>query len=65
MIQGLSDNCDPPSESEDPEKYFTGRYQRLTLENVGHFPHREAPALVAEAVLDHFRRSTKIQTEKF
>jgi pimeloyl-ACP methyl ester carboxylesterase len=27
------------------------------LENVGHFPHREAPEPVAEAVLHHFRQS--------
>jgi pimeloyl-ACP methyl ester carboxylesterase len=55
MIQGLSDWCDPPEESEGLEKWFTGGYRRLTLENVGHFPHREAAEQVAKAVLDHFR----------
>jgi len=34
-------------------------YRRLVLENVGHFPHREAPGLVAEAVVHHFQQSLK------
>jgi hypothetical protein len=38
--QGWADNCDPPSESEGLEKYFTGRCLLITLEGVGHFPHR-------------------------
>ena len=54
MIQGLSDYCDAPQESEGLEAFFTGGYRRVVLENVGHFPHREAPGLVADAVLDHF-----------
>ncbi len=57
MIQGLSDNCDPPSESEGLEGFFTGGYRRVLLENVGHFPHREAPGLVADAALDHFHQN--------
>ena len=56
MIQGLADSCDPPSESEDQHAFFTGGYRRLLLEAVGHFPHREAPAAVAEATLDHLRQ---------
>ena len=51
MIQGASDYCDAPSESEDQGKYFTGRYRRMLLEGVGHFPHREAPGLVAPAII--------------
>lgn len=57
MIQGLSDYCDAPQESEGLEAFFTGGYRRVVLENVGHFPHREAPGLVADAVLDHFHES--------
>jgi pimeloyl-ACP methyl ester carboxylesterase len=53
MIQGASDYCDPPSESEGLESHFAGGYERLLLEAVGHFPHREAPAAVATAVLRH------------
>jgi pimeloyl-ACP methyl ester carboxylesterase len=56
MIQGMSDFCDAPSESEGQERYFPGGYQRTLLEGVGHFPHREAPEAVASAVLRHFGR---------
>jgi pimeloyl-ACP methyl ester carboxylesterase len=59
MIQGLADSCDPPSESEGLETFFTGGYRRLVLENVGHFPHREAPEPVAEAVMHHLQRNLK------
>jgi len=44
MIQGGSDCCDPPSLSEGLERHFSGRYERVLLDAVGHFPHREAPA---------------------
>ncbi len=53
MIQGLSDFCDAPAESEGLEAHFTGGYQRMLLQGVGHFPHREAPVEVATAILQH------------
>jgi pimeloyl-ACP methyl ester carboxylesterase len=53
MIQGESDFCDAPSESEGLEAYFTGRYQRVLLDGVGHFPHREAADVVATGILRH------------
>jgi pimeloyl-ACP methyl ester carboxylesterase len=52
MIQGASDSCDPPKESEGQERFFTGRYRRVLLEGVGHFPHREAPDNVSAAILE-------------
>jgi pimeloyl-ACP methyl ester carboxylesterase len=51
MIQGASDFCDPPSESEALERFFTAGYERIVVADVGHFPHREAPATVAEAIV--------------
>jgi pimeloyl-ACP methyl ester carboxylesterase len=53
MIQGASDSCDPPSESEGLETCFTAGYERVLLEGVGHFPHREAPNAVATALVRH------------
>ena len=53
MIQGASDYCDPPSLSEGLERHFIGGYERVLLDAVGHFPHREAPAAVATAILRH------------
>jgi pimeloyl-ACP methyl ester carboxylesterase len=49
MIQGASDFCDLPSGSEGQEKFFLKGYERLLLDGVGHFPHREAPSIVAGA----------------
>ncbi len=40
-----------PTAPADREHYFSGRYQRLVLESVGHFPQREAAAQVADAIL--------------
>jgi len=59
MIQGLEDYCDPPSESEGLEEFFTRGYRRVVVENIGHFPQREAPDLLAEIVLEHLQESTK------
>jgi pimeloyl-ACP methyl ester carboxylesterase len=55
MIQGVDDHCDPPRESEGLERHFVGGYDRVLLEGVGHFPHREAPAVVADAIVNHLR----------
>jgi pimeloyl-ACP methyl ester carboxylesterase len=52
MIQGAADRCDPPSESENQQRYFPGGHQRAVLDNVGHFPAREALLAVAEILLD-------------
>ena len=46
-------------ESEGLEAFFTDNYRRVVLENVGHFPHREAPGLVADAVIHPFQQSIK------
>jgi pimeloyl-ACP methyl ester carboxylesterase len=53
MIQGDDDRCDLPSASADQEAFFSDRYERLLLDRVGHFPHREAPKAVAEAIHRH------------
>jgi pimeloyl-ACP methyl ester carboxylesterase len=53
MIQGGSDLCTEPASSEGWERFFTGGYRRLVLAGVGHFPSREAPEAVTEAVLRH------------
>jgi pimeloyl-ACP methyl ester carboxylesterase len=55
MIQGAADACDPPSESEGQQHYFTGGYRRVVLEGVGHFPAREAPDAVSNLMIEHFR----------
>lgn len=59
MIQGASDFCDDPKESEGQERYFTAGYRRILLDGVGHFPHREAPTKVSTAVNQFFREYAK------
>jgi pimeloyl-ACP methyl ester carboxylesterase len=56
MIQGASDFCDLPSASAGQEKYFRNGYERILLEGVGHFPHREAPGAVADAAIRLLRK---------
>ena len=53
MIQGGADTCDEPASSAGLERHFLGRYQRVVLNGVGHFPAREAPALVTRALVTH------------
>jgi pimeloyl-ACP methyl ester carboxylesterase len=53
MVQGGMDACDEPSTSEGFDEYFTGGYRRIVLDDVGHFPPREAPKAVADAVIAH------------
>ena len=53
MIQGGADFCDEPASSEGMEWHFTGGYWRVVLDGVGHFPLREAPDAVADAVIAH------------
>jgi len=55
VVQGAADSCDPPSTSEGLEEYCAD-YRRIVVDGVGHFPHREAPDLVAKVVLDHLSR---------
>jgi pimeloyl-ACP methyl ester carboxylesterase len=51
MLHGEADGVTLPSSSANKEKFFTGPYQRTLLPGVGHFPQREAPQAVAQAVL--------------
>ncbi len=52
MIQGGADACDPPSESAGLEDHFDS-YERVVVDGVGHFPHRENPTAIADLVLRH------------
>ena len=53
MIHGGADTCVEPSTSEGLDRYFTGGYRRIVLDGIGHFPSREAPDTVADALLGH------------
>ncbi|KUY94578.1 MULTISPECIES: alpha/beta fold hydrolase [unclassified Burkholderia] len=51
VLHGGADTCNGPETSARRERFFTGRYERTVLDGVGHFPQREAPAAVADAIL--------------
>jgi pimeloyl-ACP methyl ester carboxylesterase len=57
MVQGAEDRCVAPNETEGQESRFSGGYERVLLEGVGHFPQREAPAEVTAVVLRHLSES--------
>jgi pimeloyl-ACP methyl ester carboxylesterase len=52
MLHGAVDGVSLPATSANKEKFFSGRYERYLLPGVGHFPQREAPAKVAQAILN-------------
>ncbi|MGK9233673.1 alpha/beta hydrolase [Inquilinus limosus] len=51
VLHGGSDPCNDCATSAGKEKFFSGRYERDVLPGIGHFPQREAPNAVAEAIL--------------
>jgi pimeloyl-ACP methyl ester carboxylesterase len=53
MIQGREDSCDEPASSEGLDAHFTRGYRRLVIDDVGHFPPREALDVVARAIIEH------------
>ncbi|WP_289052742.1 alpha/beta hydrolase, partial [uncultured Methylobacterium sp.] len=53
VIHGAADTCLLPASFEGQKQFFTGTYRQVELEGVGHFPTREAPEKVAEALLAH------------
>lgn len=53
MIQGAADGTVLTKSTEGKDRFFTNGYRRVVLDGIGHFPTREAPDIVADAVLQH------------
>ncbi|MBB3102014.1 alpha/beta fold hydrolase [Azomonas macrocytogenes] len=51
VLHGGVDRCNQPGTSLGKERFFAGRYERHELDGIGHFPQREAPQAVADALL--------------
>lgn len=51
VIHGAADGVNPLRSSEGKERWFSGRYERLVMEGIGHFPQRESASAVAGAIL--------------
>lgn len=56
VLHGGADTCNHPDSSAGKEACFTGAYQRIVLDGVGHFPQREAPQWVAQLLIDFLAR---------
>jgi len=50
VLHGGADACNDPSTSMNKEQFFSGRYKRQVLSNVGHFPQREDAQTVANEI---------------
>lgn len=55
VLHGEEDGVNHPDMSAGKESYFTGPYVRRLLPGVGHFPQREAPQQVLDALLQFLR----------
>ncbi len=55
VIHGKDDFVNPVGTSANKEAWFSGGYHRVVLDGIGHFPQREAPADVADAILGFVR----------
>jgi len=53
-IHGRLDPCVSPGSSESKEQYFSGFYERILLDSVGHFPQFEAPEVTSRVLLKFF-----------
>lgn len=50
VLHGAVDTCNHPDTSAGKERLFSGRYERVLLPGVGHFPQKEAPAEVLRQI---------------
>jgi pimeloyl-ACP methyl ester carboxylesterase len=55
FLQGGADRVSPPSASEKMGAKYSGPFERIVLDGVGHFLPREMPNVVTEHLLRHFR----------
>jgi pimeloyl-ACP methyl ester carboxylesterase len=55
VVHGAADAVNPPHTSAGKEAWFTGVYRRVLVEDVGHFPQREAPQHFIKTVLEFCR----------
>jgi len=51
VLHGAADGANDPVTSAGKEQYFSNRYKREVLPNVGHFPQREDPERVADEIV--------------
>jgi pimeloyl-ACP methyl ester carboxylesterase len=55
-LHGSEDGATTPQSSEHKEHLFSGPYHRVLMAGIGHFPQRENPAGVVDALLAWLQR---------
>jgi pimeloyl-ACP methyl ester carboxylesterase len=55
VIHGDADGVNPIHSSANKERWFTGRYHRVVMPGIGHFPQRESAIAVAEEIVSFYR----------
>lgn len=60
IIHGGADAVNPPETSAGREDFFTGRYERIICDGIGHFPQREAPDLISHELIRFLTGSPQI-----
>ncbi len=58
FISGALDGVNPPEAAKDVPGKFSGPFEAVLLDGVGHFPTREAPDIVAAALIRHFSQGS-------
>ncbi len=51
VLHGAEDGVNPVHSSAGKERWFTGIYERVVMEGLGHFPQRESPQRIADEIL--------------
>ena len=60
FLQGAADRVTPPAASETMGSRYSGPFERIVLDGVGHFLPRELPNVVTEHLLRHFRAHDEV-----
>lgn len=63
VLHGVADGASLAASSVGQERHFTNYYERIALENVGHFVPREQPEAIVEAVLKLAKQEQQAKNE--
>jgi pimeloyl-ACP methyl ester carboxylesterase len=56
-LHGIEDTVNHPKTSDGKESFFSNYYERKLLPKIGHFPQREDPQLIANALIGFLNRA--------
>ena len=56
LLHGREDHCELVETTNGAERFFSGAYGRVLLDETGHFPQREKPVQTAEIILEYLKK---------